>query len=130
MVYLILAVLALYVVQTFLPSAIMSRAKGPEVMRYAGGPRDEPLELTVHAGRAARALQNMNEALFVFLPLALLSVASGPGGLATWGAGVFLLARVAYVPAYIAAVGLTRSIVWTVGHAGLGMMAWAVAAAV
>ncbi len=126
MVYLILAVLALYVMQTFLPSAIMSRAKGPEVMHYAGGPRDEPLELTIPAARAARALQNMSEALFVFLPLALLAVMFELDGLAVWGAAIFLLARIAYVPAYITAIGLTRSIVWTIGHVGLGMMIWAV----
>ncbi len=129
MVILILLVLLLYVVQTFLPSAIMSREVGPEVMHYAGGPRDYPLKLTKNAGRALRALHNMNEAMFVFLPLSLLAVHFGlDSGLALWGAVVFLLARIAYVPAYITAIGLTRSIVWTVGHIGLGMMAWAVVA--
>jgi len=130
MVFLILMVLLLYVVQTFLPSAIMSRDAGPEVMHYAGGSRDEPLQLTKHAGRALRALHNMNEAMFVFLPLSLLAVFYNmDDGLVWWGALVFLLARVAYVPAYITAIGMTRSMVWTVGHVGLGMMAWAIIAA-
>lgn len=127
MLALIYAVLLLYGVQTYLPSIIMSRALGPDMMQHAGGPRDEPLPLTVNAGRAKRALGNMNEAMMGFIPLSLLAVHFGlNSGLAFWGALVFLLARVAYVPAYITAIGLTRSIVWTLGHIGLGMMAVAV----
>jgi len=127
MTSLILGTLLLYLFQTYLPSVIMHRAFGAKALRHAGGPRDEPLPLTENAGRAKRALANMNEAMLVFLPLALLAVHFGLNdGLAWRGALVFLLARVAYVPAYITAIGLTRSIVWTIGHIGLGMMAVAV----
>lgn len=127
MLILILATLLLYLLQTYLPAIIMSRALGPQAMRYAGGPRDEPLPLTVNAGRAKRALENMNEAMVVFIPLALLAVHFGlDSGLAWWGAALFLAARIAYIPAYITAIGLTRSIVWTLGHVGLGMITWAV----
>jgi len=131
MIALTLFVLLLYFVQTFVPTAIMSRAMGPEAMHYAGGPRDVRLKLTVKAARAKRALENMNEAMLVFLPLALLSAQLGLNdGLAWWGAAVFLLARVAYVPAYITAIGFTRSLVWTIGHIGLGMMAIALLRAI
>ncbi len=127
MTALILGVVALYLFQTYLPSVIMHRAFGAKALHHAGGPRDEALPLTVNAGRAKRALANMNEAMLVFLPLAILSVHfSLNDGLAWAGALVFLLARIAYVPAYITAIGLTRSVVWTVGHVGLGMMAVAV----
>ncbi|NOR64055.1 MAG: hypothetical protein GQ535_16415 [Rhodobacteraceae bacterium] len=127
MVGLILGVLLLYGIQTYLPAMIMSRSLGGKVLRHGGGPRDEALPLTVNASRAKRAVANMNEAMMVFLPLALLAVHFGlNSGLAWWGALVFLLARAAYVPAYITAIGLTRSIVWTLGHVGLAMMAVAV----
>lgn len=127
MTALILATLALYLFQTYLPAMIMSRALGSEALRHAGGPRDEPLPPTVNAGRAKRALENMNEAMVVFLPLSLLSVHFGlNGGLAWGGAALFLAARIAYIPAYITAIGLTRSVVWTLGHVGLAMMAIAV----
>jgi len=130
MTALILGTLLLYLFQTYLPSVIMHRAFGAKALRHAGGPRDEALPLTVNAGRAKRALANMNEAMLVFLPLALLAVYFGlNGGLAWWGAGVFLLARIAYIPAYITAIGLTRSVVWTLGHVGLGMMAVAILSA-
>ncbi len=127
MVPLILGVLALYIVQTYLPSMIMSRTLGAKVLRHGGGPRDEALPLTVNAGRAKRAIGNMNEAMIVFLPLALLCVHFGLNeGLAWAGAALFLAARIAYVPAYITAIGLTRSAVWALGHVGLAMMAAAV----
>ncbi len=127
MVAIILATLGLYVFQSYLPSMFMSRALGIKALRHAGGPRDEPLPLTVNAGRAKRALGNMTEALVVFIPLSLLAVHFGlNSGLAWWGALLFLLARIAYVPAYITAIGLTRSVVWTIGHIGLGMMAAAI----
>ena len=127
MTVLIIAVLVLYVVQAFVPSMIMSRAVGGKAMIYAAGPRDEPQALTVAAARAKRAMGNMVEATVVFLPLALLAVHySLNDGLAYWGAVIFLLARIAYVPAYISALGLARSVVWTVGHIGLVMMGWAV----
>ena len=127
MVGLILGVLLLYGFQTYLPAMIMSRALGRKALHHAGGPRDEALPLTINAGRAKRALANMNEAILVFLPLALLAVHFGlNGGLAWGGALVFLLARAAYIPAYITAIGLTRSAVWTIGHVGLAMMAVAV----
>ena len=127
MVALILGTLLLYLFQTYLPPMIMSRALGPKALRHAGGPRDEPLPLTINAGRAKRALENMNEAMVVFLPLALLAVHFGlNNGLAWWGAALFLGARIAYIPAYITAIGLTRSVVWTLGHVGLAMMAVAI----
>lgn len=127
MTLIIIMVLALYSFQTILPSIFMSRALGSIAMKYAGGPRDTPLDLTVNAGRAKRALDNMVEAILVFLPLALLAVHFDLNdGLAYWGALAFLIARIAYIPAYITAIGLTRSIVWTVGHIGLGMLGWAV----
>jgi uncharacterized MAPEG superfamily protein len=127
MVALILGTLLLYLFQTYLPPIFMSRALGPIALRHAGGPRDEPLPLTVNAGRAKRAQENMNEAMVVFLPLALLAVHFGLNdGLAWWGAALFLAARIAYIPAYITAIGLTRSVVWTLGHVGLGMMTAAI----
>ena len=130
MLHILLATLLLYLFQTYLPPMIMSRALGRAALAHAGGPRDEALPLTVNAGRAKRALENMNEAMVVFLPLALLCVHFGlDSGLAWAGAALFLAARIAYIPAYITAIGPTRSIVWTAGHVGLGMMAVAILSA-
>mgnify|MGYP001818982997 FL=1 len=76
------------------------------------------------AGHRWRALRNMMEAMFVFVPLALLAIVSGKDqGLAMTAALTFLGARVAYLPAYMSGIVGVRSLIWGVGAAGLAMMA-------
>ncbi|MCB1337888.1 MAG: MAPEG family protein [Maritimibacter sp.] len=119
----ILAVLGLFVVQTLLPNATRAASGGAEQRAYLKGARDVEPPHTVMSGRMARALTNMFEALVVFLPLAVLAVATGRAeGWATLGAAVFFFARVAYIPAYASGIVPVRSAVWGIGHAGLVMM--------
>ena len=75
--------------------------------------------------RAKRAQGHFAESLPVFLGLALLHVALGgeTPSLATQGAAVFFAARALYIPAYLVAVPMVRSLVWSGGLVGLGMMA-------
>ncbi len=80
MTALIMGVLLLYLFQTYLPSVIMHRAIGAKALRHAGGSRDAPLPLMINSGRAKRALMNMNEAMFVCLPLSLSSLGLWMGG--------------------------------------------------
>ena len=116
----IILVLALYMVQLFLQ----------ETSRYAFdlrgivGNRDHPPEMSVVAARLDRAKNNMLEALPLFLALALLALVKGRDtGEVAHAALVFLVARVAYVPAYVSGIPVLRSFVWLVGVAGLVMMA-------
>ena len=122
----ILAVLALFVVQTYLPATIRYLLAGPgtlDRLRVALGPRDEQPPLSPMGGRAARALANMQEAMPVFLGLALLHVAKGTAeGPPTTGAMVFFLARTLYVPSYLSGISGLRSLIWGVSWVGLGMM--------
>ncbi|GGD36513.1 membrane protein [Sinisalibacter lacisalsi] len=119
----ILAVLALFFLQTLLPSMARAASGAPEQLRFLRGPRDERPAPTVMAGRMERALRNMFEALPIFIALALLAEVKGiTGGWALTGAAVFFAARLAYVPAYGSGIVLLRSAVWAVGHAGLVMM--------
>ncbi len=121
----ILAVVVLYVLQTFSAPTAQYLA-GNLTAAHAMGPRDTPVPLSPVAGRLNRAAANMVEALLVFIPIAVLLEAKGMNtGLGLAGVQVFFWARLAYVPAYAAAIGPLRSIVWTVGHAGLVMMGWA-----
>lgn len=123
MVLLILLVLALFVVQTLLPASF--RYMGKDAGRnlpLALGPRDEPPPQSKIGGRAERALANMHEALPVFLALALLNLFLGTGAMATTGATVFLVARVLYVPAYLAGVMGVRTLIWIASVVGLVMM--------
>lgn len=119
----ILAVLALFFVQTLLPSMARAATRAPEQLRFLRGNRDLRPEAPVMAARMERALRNMFEALPVFLGLALLAVVQGQtDGWALTGAAVFFVARLLYVPAYGSGVVWLRSAVWSVGHAGLAMM--------
>jgi uncharacterized MAPEG superfamily protein len=121
MVLLILLVLALFVIQTLLPACFGYLGAGRSFMA-ALGPRDDPPPQTRVGGRAERALANMQEALPEFLALALLNVFLGTGALATTGATVFLIARVLYVPAYLAGVTGVRTLIWAASVVGLVMM--------
>jgi uncharacterized MAPEG superfamily protein len=123
MVLLILLVLALFVIQTLLPACFRYMGKDAgRKLPLALGPRDEPPPQTKVGGRAERALANMHEALPVFLALALLNLFLGTGAMATTGATVFLVARVLYVPAYLAGVMGVRTLIWIASVVGLVMM--------
>lgn len=124
MVLIILLVLALFVLQTLLPPGLRYLV-GPDAGRklwLALGPRDNPPPQTTLGARAERALTNLQEALPVFLALALLNLIVGSAALALTGATVFLIARTLYLPAYLAGIQLLRSLIWGAGVAGLVLM--------
>jgi len=119
----ILAVLALFFVQSVIAPVIRYVSAGKAGVWIAMGGRDNPPPMPPIGGRLDRALKNMFEALVVFLPLALLIEIKGLAeGAAITGAMVFFWARVVYVPAYASGIPGLRTAVWTIGHAGLVMM--------
>ena len=125
MVLLVLLVLALFVMQTLLPGRFREPApdgvKG--IVAENLGNRDHMRPLTVSGLRAARALANMQEALPVFLALALMNMIVTPAaGLAVTGATVFLIARAIYVAFYVSGLAVVRTLVWVVAWVGLAMM--------
>lgn len=125
MILAVLLVLALFVIQTLLPGRFREPVAPGQPGKLAEniGNRDHMRPLTVVGQRAARALANMNEALPVFLALALMNMIAGTAAaMATTGALVFLVARVVYVPLYLSGVTGLRSLVWVVGWVGLIMM--------
>jgi uncharacterized MAPEG superfamily protein len=125
MVLVILLVLALFVIQTLLPGRFREPPApgGPGVLAENIGPRDHVRPLTVTGQRAARALANMQEALPVFITLALLDVILAPqASLAVTGAWLFLVARVLYVPLYLLGVPVARTLAWAAGWVGLILM--------
>lgn len=126
MVLIVLLVLALFVVQTILPNRFRERtpAGGATTLSDSPlGPRDHQPPLTVVGARATRALANLQEALPVFLALALLNLILGTAAaMAITGGWIFLVARLLYVPAYLAGVPVVRTLIWVVSWVGLVMM--------
>ncbi len=124
MTTILLASLALYLVQSFLPPAFRYYLRADPRPMDTMGARDNPPDTSVQGARSERALSNMAEALIVFVPLALLHVIGGAvPDLAMLGAQIFLIARILYVPAYITGIPVARSLIWIAGHAGLVLMA-------
>jgi uncharacterized MAPEG superfamily protein len=125
MVLLILLVLALFVVQTLLPGRFRepATAGGPGKLAENLSNRDHMRPFTVHGERAARALANMQEAMPVFLGVALMDMIVAPEApMVTTGALVFLIARALYVAVYIAGVAVVRTLLWVASWVGLVMM--------
>jgi uncharacterized MAPEG superfamily protein len=125
MVLVILLVLALFVVQTLLPGRFREAPApgGQSPLAENLSARDHVRPLTLTGQRATRALANMQEALPVFITLALLNVILAPQAtLAVMGAWLFFIARVLYVPTYLAGVPVARTLIWVAGWVGLILM--------
>lgn len=114
--------LVLAIVQVLLPGMLRTRETGPE---YNASARDKPspAPVGVVTGRLQRAQQNLFETLPLFAAAILIAhVAGRSGTLTLWGAWLYLGARVVYVPLYAAGIPVARSVVWSVGLAGLALV--------
>nr|WP_316656696.1 MAPEG family protein [uncultured Gellertiella sp.] len=85
--------------------------------------RDHDPEPNLYSGRAMRALRNFLETYPVFIALVVvLALTHRSTGLTGWGAWIWLAARTLYLPAYIFGFGRSRSAIWMISLAGLGLM--------
>ncbi|WID99411.1 MAPEG family protein [Bosea vestrisii] len=91
---------------------------------WNAGPRDEELRPKgVLAGRAERALRNYLETFPAFGILALtLAAMERVDGLGLLGALLWLVARIVYLPLYLAGIPYWRSLVWSAAAVGLLLM--------
>ena len=87
-------------------------------------PRDtQPVAKGLACGRATRALGNYVENYGPFIVLALALIATGQGGgLGAWGATIWILARIIYLPIYLMGVIYVRTALWAISVIGLLMM--------
>jgi len=92
--------------------------------KWNAGPRDDRRKPKgALAGRAERASHNFRESYPAFVGLALALAVAAPGS--AWGhAGALLwfLARIVYIPLYLAGIPYIRSLVWVFSMAGLAIM--------
>jgi uncharacterized MAPEG superfamily protein len=91
---------------------------------WNAGPRDEGKQPeSARAGRAARASKNYQETYPAFIGLLLgLAFIGDPSGLGIGGAWFWLIARIVYVPLYLAGIPYVRSFVWVLSIVGLLIM--------
>lgn len=94
---------------------------------YAASARDEDLPEGELLGRAERALKNFQETWLVYVILILIAHLAMPGDpVIFWGAIVWGVARIVYLPLYLAGTFMVRSLVWNVALIGLVIMLFGV----
>lgn len=115
---------AIYLAGLFLPSSFLILQIG--LNAYVGS-RDAEPGPSLFRGRALRAQRNLLESMVLFLGLGAMNlvVPEADVELATSGAQIFVVARLAYLPLYLFAVPWIRSGAWAVGFLGLILMAMA-----
>ena len=84
---------------------------------YLGSARDEERRPEGMTGRVMRAHDNHLQALALFT-IAVLVVVLGDASTETTinAAWTYLIARVLYVPAYMSAIPMLRSLIWLIGQ--------------
>jgi uncharacterized MAPEG superfamily protein len=119
----LLGTLTFFVLSTLLPSWVgffESPLSLREFIRWDVGPRDEKPFDSPLKERAERALANLKESLFVFLPIALLHLAwRVESQTAITGSWIYLWARLFYTPAYLSGVPGLRSRCWAASWVGM-----------
>lgn len=111
------AALLLASVQLTIASVLTLRQLGGV---WVAGPRDQPREVTGVSGRFVRAHRNLLEIFPQFAAaLFLVHAAHAAGSLSAFGAWQFVIARIAYVPAYAFAPPGVRPVLWLVAWLGI-----------
>jgi uncharacterized MAPEG superfamily protein len=90
--------------------------------QWNAGPRDEPFEKSKLAGRLQRASDNFKETYIFFAAIILaLAVEAKFSDISAYGATLYLIARVMFVPIYALGIPVVRSVVWLASLAGIVM---------
>ncbi|OSQ53055.1 MAPEG family protein [Marivita geojedonensis] len=84
--------------------------------RTALKPRDEGISLTGKAGRIQRAMNNHFEGLILFgIGVMVITYSGKNDAMTALASGLYLLARILYIPAYVFGWVPWRSLIWAVG---------------
>ncbi|MDQ7069304.1 MAG: MAPEG family protein [Rhodobacterales bacterium] len=85
-------------------------------LKVTAGPRDTTPQITGMTGRLQRSFNNHFEALLLFAIAVMVIEFSGQSTeLSQTSAILYLVARIAYVPAYLSGIFMLRSLIWFVG---------------
>lgn len=94
--------------------------KGSVGNAWTVGSRDTPPNASPLSGRAHRALWNLLETAPAFLAVVIAAELSGRVDLWTvWGVALYLVGRLAYLPAYLSGLPWIRTICWLPATTGI-----------
>lgn len=98
------------------------------LMQGLGSQDNYPEAVNKYVQRAERANQNFKETLPIALALLIaLPVAGKADANTATAACTYLIARAAYLPAYIISIPGLRTLIWAVATGALAYMAWVLA---
>ena len=103
----ILLTLLFYFIQLPLPM-ILGLKEVP--LSYNLSSRDKEVKIPVVSGRGIRALKNLKESLFVFIPVSILSIITDVD--VVMAATIWLVLRVVYAFLYYFGISYLRTIIW------------------
>ena len=84
------------------------------------GPRDDPRPVTGQAARLSRAYANFLETFPLFAVAVIAVVMTNKTGTQpTFGAWLYVLGRLAYVPLYAMGLPVVRTVAWTASMIGI-----------
>jgi len=116
MLWAIVASVAILFILVNLQGALVPRYQG---LKWGLGGRDAPVDKPALQGRADRTVSNHIESMLMFIPLAFIAHLLGlDGKLISWGAGLYVIGRIGFIPAYLGAWYGVRSLFWFIGVVG------------
>jgi len=118
--------LVLAILQIFLPACFRTRETG---LNYNVSARDQsaPAPAGLITGRLMRAQQNLMESLPIFIAAVLMAQILHLHNKATvWGAVIYFIARVIYVPLYAFGIPFIRTLVWLTSMLGVFLLLGAI----
>ena len=107
MIDIILLTLFFYFIQLPLPM-VLGLKEVP--LSYNLSSRDKEVKIPVLTGRGIRAVKNLKESLFIFIPVSILSIITDVD--VVMAATVWLILRVVYAFLYYFGISYLRTIIW------------------
>ena len=113
--------IVLGVAQLLLATLFSVGARG---LPWGFGPRDEPAApVGKLGGRAERAFKNFIETFPFFLGAVMIASTMGRlNAMTALGAEIYFWSRLAYVPAYLFAIPVLRTLLWAASLVGIGFV--------
>ncbi|MES2896560.1 MAG: MAPEG family protein [Pseudomonadota bacterium] len=106
-------------------ATLATRGRGD--LKWAAGPRDEPMPITGGAGRLERSFRNFMETFPLHAAVVIIAyLAAKLGDLTVWGGALYVVGRAFHPIFYLVAIPYMRTIAWFVAFAGTVMVAMAI----
>ncbi|WP_332768942.1 MAPEG family protein [Phenylobacterium sp.] len=106
-------------------ATVAARAQGG--MKWAAGPRDEPMPVTGGAARLERSFRNFMETFPLHAAVVIVAyLAAKLSDLTLWGGALYVVGRAFHPIFYLVAIPYLRTFAWFVAFAGTVMVTTAI----